>query len=515
MDDALVSSALAGTSRRAPDLTTGTPVDDLSGALGDRSRERALLLAAGAASLYERASLIPSIAPDAPAPAAAETRTEAAARVADLVALMLAGTYREFLPEALERMGRVGLILPPTLLPAALAAPTWDLRTLLRPVLGERGRWLARLNPEWCWAVDSLVDASGDLPNAAETIWEEGTEAERLAVLRLLRRHDPAKARAWIEGAWASEKADFRKDALEVCEDNLSMDDEPFLERVLDDRGSTVRAVGAALLSHLPDSRLSTRMAARADAMLSFEKKMLRGLKIEVTLPEGAGKDWIRDGVESKPPHGVGVKQWLLQQVIATVAPHRWEDLSGARPYDVVAAATKTEWENALIEGWRRAALLHKDGAWADVLYRRPKNGGSFGVDVDLLTLSSIEQIERAALDALDWLSSPEKSRWVSLVLQALPVPWRAPFGLEFLTALRKQTYEAAKLKSTQVYYWTAFWSATAKALPPACLNAAAQPWRLPDDFPSPTVEIEWRRQIDAFVASVRFRQEMIKEIPL
>lgn len=518
MDDALVSSALAGTSRRVPDLTTTTPIDSLIGALGDKSRERALLLAAGAAALYDSAGLVAAKAPDEQAPAPLETRTEASPRAAALVALMLDdGTYREFLPEALERMRRAGLILPPWLLPDALAA-TGDVREALRPVLGERGRWLARFNPAWRWAVDSPVDASGSLPDDAKTIWENGTEAERLAVLRLLRRHDPAEARAWVESVWSVEKAEVRKDMLETYAVSLSMDDEPFLESTLDDRSSTVRGASAALLARLPDSRLAARMRARGDAVLSFEKKMLRGWRIDVTLPESVSKDWLRDGVETKPPHGMGAGQWLLEQVIAAVAPNHWEARSGAKPRDLLAAAAKTEWEDALLQGWRRAATSYKDVDWAALFYRRDRKDGAFSIDGDLLALLPLDHIEKITLDLVALIGASDQNGWtlgvLGSALDAMPTPWRPAFGSAFLVALRTRVKDVVKEGSYR-YQQSDIWSQAVRALPPECFGDALLPWRILEHKDAPSIARQWQNQIDGFMTSIRFRQEMIKEIPL
>jgi hypothetical protein len=53
----------------------------------------------------------------------------------------------------------------------------------LRPVIGERGRWLSRFNPAWRWAADGSAAGDG-VADDAETVWNEGTPAQRLEVLR-------------------------------------------------------------------------------------------------------------------------------------------------------------------------------------------------------------------------------------------------------------------------------------------------------------------------------------------
>ena len=157
-------------------------------------------------------------------------------------------------------------------MPEALAAGTrsTELRPALVAAIGERGRWLARWNRDWRWAVDALPEAVGGVSADAETIWQEGAAAERLAILRLVRGEDAARGREWLVAAWKQEKAEFRAEAIQVLAVGLSLADEDVLERALDDRSQGVRAAAATLLTRLPGSALLARMEERADAMLRY-----------------------------------------------------------------------------------------------------------------------------------------------------------------------------------------------------------------------------------------------------
>ncbi|WP_205896782.1 DUF5691 domain-containing protein, partial [Pseudomonas viridiflava] len=69
------------------------------------------------------------------------------------------GVLHQMLAEGYPRLGQLTLLqlaqrqlrLPPSLLPELLDRGRRDayLRSLLAPVLGERGRWLAERNPAW------------------------------------------------------------------------------------------------------------------------------------------------------------------------------------------------------------------------------------------------------------------------------------------------------------------------------------------------------------------------------
>src|SRR5690348_15856749 len=88
----------------------------------------------------------------------------------------------------------------------------------------------------------------------------------------------------------------------------LSLADEPFLERALDDRRKEVRQQAAGLLVRLPSSALAARMLDRARDLITLgTSTILHRPRIDVTPPDEADVAMIRDGVNPKPPAGSGV----------------------------------------------------------------------------------------------------------------------------------------------------------------------------------------------------------------
>ena len=71
-------------------------------------------------------------------------------------------------------------------------------------VLGARGRWLARQNPEWA----SLLPP--DTPEAVAELWQTGDRATRLLVLRTLRATTPDAGRTLLASTWDQEPPDER-----------------------------------------------------------------------------------------------------------------------------------------------------------------------------------------------------------------------------------------------------------------------------------------------------------------
>src|SRR5262249_42913319 len=226
----------------------------------------------------------------------------------------------------------------------ALEEADASVRAALTPVVGERGRWLARLNDAWQWAARAPLPA-GQLPPDAETIWDEGSFAERVAVLKQLRAADPTQARDSLAEVWSKEKAEQRAELLQIFDFALHPADEPFLEQALDDRSAAVRAEAAAYLSRLPSSALAQRMLARADAMLTFAPATSGGFlkKLKAAVGGGSGTiaaempaeidtAWERDGIPAKPPSGIGQKAFWLLRTLAAVPARPWGRFLAAAP---------------------------------------------------------------------------------------------------------------------------------------------------------------------------------------
>ena len=336
MIDNLTRLALTGTSRQPnAAIYTELPVDPLLESLAEESTERRLLLAAGAAALYRSAGKPLLLAPPATSAAAVETRPPCSAKVAQLLVDLVGTKQVELIVEAVQLLDQAGRRVPHDILPLLLGVADVNLRKVLRPILGERGRWLAPFNPDWQWAVDRIDELPASLSDL-ETVWNEGTLAARVAVLARLHELEPVRAREWLSQAWPQEKAEPRAELLTAIGPRLSADDEPFLDTALDDRSLAVRKQAAALLARIAGSRLSQRMIARADSILAYEPpkagmlSKLRALagagggKLIVTPPQEIDAAWERDGIPAKVPQGVGQRAYWLRLVLSGVPLPHW-----------------------------------------------------------------------------------------------------------------------------------------------------------------------------------------------
>ncbi|MFC4113749.1 DUF5691 domain-containing protein [Nonomuraea zeae] len=326
----LASTALVGTGRRPyrGDLLADAAVEVARRRAGRRTDESA-----------------------PPAPAPAEEQAAVGRRAAERLVRIIGGDHERLLPEWLAAAAATGRRVPAYALPELLERGRRDrsIRVHLGVLAGRRGRWLAGLDPAWDYL---LEEPTGET-------WELGGAADRRAHLRALRAADPARARRLLESTWERETPDDRAEFVEVLADGLSMDDEPFLEEALDDRRREVRQAAANLLTRLPGSRMSQRMAARVSACVS-----VTGQTIAVDPPKECDRAMERDGIRPKPPRGIGERAWWLQQVIARAPLSIW----GGPPAALLKLKIP-DWDAEVKAAWVRAAVLQKDPEWARAMF--------------------------------------------------------------------------------------------------------------------------------------------------
>ncbi|MFG2295087.1 DUF5691 domain-containing protein [Streptomyces sp. NPDC048603] len=429
----LVGTALLGTDRRQ----AGSP--------------EALLDAAAVQALRRRAGLRPARAGARPEPAAEDPRPEPPEPARRRLAQLLAGRasagggrrgaapdLAELLPQWLAAAARQGYRAPAAQLPALLdaARARTDLRPRALALAGARGRWLARLNPDWRFALRT-GSGGGELPEPGdaaqvERLWQEGLFAERVALLGSLRAHDPAAARALLAAGWTTERAEDRLMFLDSLRPGLSEADEPFLEQALGDRSRNVRVLAAELLSALPGSALAGRMAERALACVGPEG---------VAPPAACDAGMERDGVVRRPPAGRGERAWWLGQLVEAAPLACWrERFGGLDAAGIVAAPVEGGWAEELHAAWCRAAVRQRNPEWSRALLGSaaapPAAGpGTASLAERARLLETLDPAERAS-----WVAEFIRAHGLSEAFQLLgvcEVPWAGELGRAVVDSLR------------------------------------------------------------------------------
>ncbi|HFE45062.1 MAG TPA: hypothetical protein ENJ18_06145, partial [Nannocystis exedens] len=326
---ARVARALVGTDQCAPEPAdrsekgaAGALVEGISGL----APEARLLLEAGVEAVVRCAGVQSQGMAPKPQLAPAESQQPCSGAMTEILRQILVGEQGALLPLALTEMQSAGFVLPPELLPTALACAK-EQRPLLRPLLGARGRWLAAQNPAWAWAEGRAeVELS---ESEALQIFAEASLAERRRVLLQVRRRDPASARVWLADVWRREKAEVRRTLLAVLEEHLGPDDEAFLEAALGDRSAVLRRQAAGFLRRIDGAAYGQRMSLRAAPCIRMKvpgiAAKLRAATegrtptadLEITLPERFDPAWAKDAMIEAAPGGVGRRAWWLSQLLA------------------------------------------------------------------------------------------------------------------------------------------------------------------------------------------------------
>ncbi|MGW7713166.1 DUF5691 domain-containing protein [Streptomyces chartreusis] len=519
----LVTAALLGTERRTP---PGCPPG--------REAPVALLDAAAVETVRRRAGLRPARAADRPQPAPADPRPALPPAAARRLAMLLAdrpgaggggrrGTAPdlvELLPEWLARANDRGLAPPPEVLPALLDAARGrtDLRPAALTFAGPRAVWLARLNPDWRFALRATPGGGAALPHLddaakVQQLWQEGLFAERVALLSAIRAREPEAARELLVTTWATERAEDRLMFLDSLRMGLGPQDEPFLEQALADRSRNVRATAAELLSALPGSALAGRMAVRAGACVALDHTG-DAPTITVEAPHECDAGMERDGVVAKAPAGRGERSWWFGQLVEATPLGTWAGrLGGRTPEEIVALPVTDDWQAELHAAWCRAAVRQRDAGWARALLGSPSAPEAGGP-------GAVSLAERAKL--LGTLSSDERAEWVAgfiathglseafQLLGVCTVPWAAPLGRAVVDALN-----IARDAGSYPWSFSGVMGLAERCLDPAEASRLDGLLAVPDEpeDASPGAGGYWAEAFQRLVTTLRLRAAMIEEL--
>lgn len=390
---ATTAAALLGTSRREP---PALPADLGVAARPGATPETALLDAAAVGAALLRAGGHTAPATPAPvSPAAPEALPPVPPRAGQLLALLLdqppvASRLRPLaLRHWLHAAAGRGLRVPHAVLPRLLGTATQqgELRAAVRPVLGERGHWLAGLRSDWSWAPDAPATTAVE-PAAVPSVED-----------------------------WRALPAAARTTALEALPAPPDAASAVLLEAALDDRSDKVRRQACQLLDAAPDSERAHRMALRLRPLVRPAGLLRRSLEVELpTAPDAAG---VRDGLTTTRA-GSQRERWL--ELISTGAPLSvWTDASGRDAAHTWPLITQP----AARAGVLRAIRARADVEWASAVV----------VDApDLLRVLPAADRDAAALRLL---RSQRVLASAAAVIQHLPPPWTPDVSSAVVDILR------------------------------------------------------------------------------
>ncbi|MDW8213804.1 MAG: SWIM zinc finger family protein [Roseiflexaceae bacterium] len=389
-------------------------------------------------------ALLPEMRP-AFLPAPVEPRPDPPYKVWRTFETILGTPQHPLLDEALTTLADRNMRAPPHLTPVLLEYARQDarVRDLVRRVVGARGDWLGRINPEW---TDSVVPLSPDQ-------WTTGRVEQRVHLLQTLRRTDPALARQLLLSTWSKDSARARMAFVQTLAVGLSDDDEPLLEACLTDARSEVRDAARDLLVRLPQSAFVQRMWRRAQQILHLHQAPLH---LSMETPDSLDADAARDGLVPATPGEAPQRiepSVLAAAVVSSVPPSFWVRAWHLTPDQLIELArgsayamvmefrahashlTPAQFLETLIKGWTAAALRARDADWALALLNFWQESETPLLDdqacaslIDLLSPEMLAdlllpQIERFRssdqVRLLFYLALQSNARWLPALAQA------------------------------------------------------------------------------------------------
>lgn len=467
--DQLLALALVGTTRGTlPTPTDAALADVLNAMQGDP--EGVLLSRAALVGMVRFAgrTAAPSTV-EAPAPAPTETLPVAPARVVRHLHLVIDTPQ---LMEWLKLCAAAGWRVPPHFLPALLDRARYDtdLREKLRPVLGERGGWLAGFNPDWRFAPQTF----------SEEAWHNATEAGRESLFRTLRASDPAAAREWLINQFKSERAGGRKRLLSVLSDTWQAEDsslEPLLEEALTDRSGEVHGMARFILQSLPTSAYNARMGARAVQLIQLEKTETTEQKYSLHLPP-PDPDLKRDGFDEKPS-----TQTYLSRIIGHTHPDVLLSALQVSPVKLVILAKTFDVLDELVRVTQRFNHL----GLAEALLKTRKR------DLDMLVIVGRRNLLPTVWDALKEHDQPLLHR----LIDDLPTPWPVDLSSAIISAM----YDSMRNVASAWHF-----TMQSKVLLYAHPDASV-PSSVPDDLPGYV-----KQTMQELTATLELRRQMLRD---
>jgi hypothetical protein len=205
----------------------------------------------------------------------------------------------------------------------------------------------------------------------------------------------------------------------------------------------------------------------------------------------------------------MGQKAFWLSQIIAVIHPGHWLRAWKTTPQELIDNTNLGDWKSAIMDGWAGAAARHGDAGWAAALLAAWSES-RIGFDSDR---PDLVQALMAALPAGEaesivarMLQNPKRSaeeRFIGVVT-SLSHQFSQPFARTLLGFLREQ----AKSQNTVAWHMRESLKQLALQIPPGLAEEAASGW------PTKSQHWDWwQSAIDNLVATLQFRQAMLKEI--
>ncbi len=259
-----------------------------------------------------------------------------------------------------------------------------SLQPLIVGCCGYRGEWLAVFNPEWRFSVSQ----------SDETIWETGSLDQRKQVLINWRQKEPGKGLKNLQTEWTKEDAATRQSLLETLSINLSENDIPFLESLVNDKSKKVKEQAIYLLTQIPGSAIVTSYEQLLSQSISLKKdKAFLGMVNKTSLNfhlQTVPDSMVKTGIDKLSPNKeLTDDEYILGQLVQRVPPDFWERHLSLEPPAIIDLFQKDPQAKKLFSNLVMAVTHFNDSRWAIALMQH-----STIFYIDIIPLIPVKQQE-------------------------------------------------------------------------------------------------------------------------
>ncbi len=269
--------------------------------------------------------------------------------------MLLKAELEPVLSEYIQYSAGVEITLPNEALPAVfeLHKEQPDQIILIREIMGVRGEWLARQNPEW-----AIYTSFSDY----ET-WQYGALTERCQYLDKLRLSEPAKARELLEETWPKESVAQQLALLRSLLIRTSLEDVPFLEKCLAVNELSIRILAAKLLMTLPQSDYRKRVISAAKQWIKYSTTDGFYLDLTLNLKPLAQKIGFITDSQQKALNKQQKKQ-LLTFIIRLLPPETFEEIAQQKTKQCILSLQQAAFYFVNQAALAESIYLHQDQKW-------------------------------------------------------------------------------------------------------------------------------------------------------
>lgn len=422
------------------------------------------------------------------------------------LAMILNGSFAPALDTYIQQLIANKKSLPPELLPELLEKCRSD-KTLwekLKGAIGERGNWLIEQNEDWHFLIGKT----------SQVAWEDGTKEERLALLHDLRKTQPDEALEYIESTWEEDDWQHRVAYIKTLEYNLSLADEPFLEKCLDEKRKDLRRTAAQLLEKIEGSELRERMWSRLQDCIKIKSRTLKKEKIEINLPDTCDDGMLRDGINPRQQWSKGgLKASYFAQMFVIVKPARWETFFDKKAEEVLNIFIRSEWSELLIQASVEATIRHQDENWMEAIgsfyFKNHDKNRWVDLDVKALLEKMPERLfnQCAKQELKDFKTILENSEPLVHLLQLNESRWDKNLTLLLMKNLRYLISQNVNYGWNMIHYRNML-DRAAYGSDPELYEILNKSWSNDESYWT-----NWGKEIDNFLRVLKFRRDVVIEL--